>query len=126
MNAIRNRQDLEEVNRRIEELVALGDKAGGVSMLSDDLQDEYVRLSDLVYDYETEEYDCSWRVKKSVLDEIRRTFREKGMRQKEAAKIIGMSPTGFSDLLNGRRSLSFEIAKNLYNKLGVSADVLFA
>lgn len=62
---------MEKINSRIEEIVALGDKAGGVSMLPDDLQEEYVRLSDIVYEYETDEYDCSWRVKSEVTPELK-------------------------------------------------------
>lgn len=54
------------------------------------------------------------------------TMQAKGMKQKEAAQAIGMSQTGFSDLLNGRRPLSFETARSLYNTLGVPAEVIFA
>lgn len=126
MRKITNQDELKAVTARIDEIVAMGDKVGGVSMLPSDLLAEYSKLSDLVYDYETEVYDCSWRVKKSVVEAIKQSFKAKGMKQKEAAEAIGMSPTGFSDLLNGRRPLSFETARNLYNKLGVPADVMFA
>lgn len=126
MKKITNKADLENVHCRIDAIVAEGDKVGGVSQLSAELQQEYDMLSDLVYEYETEVYDCSWRVKKSVVEAIKKSFKAKGMKQKEAAEAIGMSPTGFSDLLHGRRPLSFETARNLYNKLGVPAEAMFA
>lgn len=90
------------------------------------MQQEYNQLSDMIYEYETEAYDCSWRVKRTVVEAIRKSFKAKGMKQKEAAQAIGMSQTGFSDLLNGRRPLSFETASSLYNTLGVPAEVIFA
>ncbi len=126
MKKITNENELQAVQTRIDEIVAAGDKVGGVSLLAAELQQEYNQLSDMLYDYETEAYDCSWRVKKSVIEAIKKSFKAKGMKQKEAAEAIGMSTTGFSDLLNGRRPLSFETARHLYNILGVPADVIFA
>ena len=46
--------------------------------------------------------------------------------QKEAAQMIGISATTFSDLLHGRRSMSFDIARSLYKVLGVPAEVVLA
>lgn len=67
---VMERQDIEKVNTRIEEIVALGDNVGGISMLPNDLQDEYVRLSDIVYEYETEKYGCSWHVSSNIIPEL--------------------------------------------------------
>ena len=52
--------------------------------------------------------------------------KERGLKQKEAAQMIGISATTFSDLLHGRRSMSFDIARSLYKVLGVPAEVVLA
>jgi len=44
----------------------------------------------------------------------------------KAARMIGISATTFSDLLHGRRSLSFDIARSLHKVLGVPAEVVLA
>ena len=53
-------------------------------------------------------------------------MKERGLKQKEAAQMIGISATTFSDLLHGRRSMSFDIARSLYKVLGVPAEVVLA
>jgi len=40
--------------------------------------------------------------------------------------MIGISATTFSDLLHGRRTLSFDIARSLHKVLGVPADIVLA
>ena len=52
--------------------------------------------------------------------------KKKGLKQKDAARMIGISATTFSDLLHGRRSLSFDIARNLHKVLGVPEEVVLA
>ena len=52
--------------------------------------------------------------------------KERGLKQKEDAQMIGISATTFSDLLHGRRSMSFDIARSLYKVLGVPAEVVLA
>ena len=50
--------------------------------------------------------------------------KERGLKQKEAAQMIGISATTFSDLLHGHRSMSFDIARSLYKVLGVPAEIV--
>ena len=54
------------------------------------------------------------------------TRTEQGLKQKDAARMIGISATTFSDLLHGRRALSFDIARSLHKVLGVPADIVLA
>lgn len=61
-----------------------------------------------------------------LTDAILFKVKEKGLKQKDAARMIGISATTFSDLLHGRRSLSFDIARSLHKVLGVPAEVVLA
>ena len=59
-------------------------------------------------------------------DAILSQVKEKGLKQKDAARMIGISSTMFSDLIHGRRSLSFEVARNIHKVLGIPAEVVLA
>lgn len=61
-----------------------------------------------------------------LADAIFLQVKERGLKQKDAVRMIGISATTFSDLIHGRRSLSFDIARNLYKVLGVPAEVVLA
>ena len=50
---------------------------------------------------------------------------EKGVNQKQAAKLLGISESRVSDLLNGKRKLNLNIAKRLRDNFGISADFIF-
>ena len=40
--------------------------------------------------------------------------------------MIGISSTMLSDLIHGRRSLSFEVARSIHKVLGIPAEVVLA
>ncbi len=40
--------------------------------------------------------------------------------------MIGISATVFSDLIHGRRLLSFEVARNVHKVLDIPAEVVLA
>ena len=61
-----------------------------------------------------------------LTDAILTQVKEKGLKQKEAAQMIGISPTFFSDLLHGRRTLSFEVARTIHKVLGIPAEVVLS
>ena len=61
-----------------------------------------------------------------LTDAILSQVKEKGLKQKDAARMIGISSTMFSDLIHGRRSLSFEVARNIHKVLGIPAEVVLA
>ena len=49
---------------------------------------------------------------------------ELNIKQKQLAKLIGVSETRISEILNGKRKLNFELAKKLHSKLNIDADFL--
>ena len=61
-----------------------------------------------------------------LTDTILSQIKERGLKQKDAARMIGISATMFSDLLHGRRSMSFDIARSLHKVLGVPAEVVLS
>ena len=111
---------------RIDELLHKGSVLGGMDLLSEEEKEELSILSDAAYEWECDTEPHPWKVKPSLIAAIKVAFRKKGIKQKDAAKAIGVSPTALSDILHGRRAISYDIARNIYHELGVTANIVLA
>ena len=121
---IKDEKKYNEIEERMEALLAKGTQLGGMDFLSEVEKGELKVLSEAAYDWECEVDPHPWRVKPSLIAAIKVAFRQKGYKQKEAAKAIGVSTTALSDILHGRRAINFEVARNIYHNLGVPANVV--
>ena len=119
-------KEYNEIERRMEELLKKGTDLGGMDFLGEEEKEELKVLSEAAYDWECEVEPHPWRVKPSLIAAIKVAFRNKGYKQKEAAEAIGISNTALSDILHGRRAINFDVARNIYHKLGVPANVVLA
>lgn len=123
---IKDEKTYNEIDERMEALLEKGTLLGGMDFLSDEEKKELKILSEAAYDWECEVDPHPWRVKPSLIAAIKVAFRKKGYKQKDAAQAIGVSTTALSDILHGRRAISYDIARNIYHKLGVPANVVLA
>ena len=121
---IKDEKTYNEIEERMETLLAKGTQLGGMDFLSEVEKEELKVLSEAAYDWECEVDPHPWRVKPSLIAAIKVAFRQKGYKQKEAAKAIGVSTTALSDILHGRRAINFDVARNIYHNLGVPATVV--
>ena len=51
---------------------------------------------------------------------------ERGISQKEFAKMLGTQPSHLSEVLNGKRALTTELAVKIENAIGLSAKILLS
>ena len=51
---------------------------------------------------------------------------ERGISQKEFAKMLGTQPSHLSELLNGKRALTTELAVKIENAIGLPAKILLS
>ena len=51
---------------------------------------------------------------------------ERGISQKEFAKILGTQPSHLSEVLNGKRALTTELAVKIENAIGLPAKILLS
>lgn len=123
---IKDKKTYDDINARIEELIQKGTELGGMEQLDEVDKEELKLLSEAAYNWECETDPHPWRVKPSLIAAIKIAFRKKGYKQKDAAKVIGISTTALSDILHGRRPISFDVARNIYHELGVPASVILA
>ncbi len=74
-------------------------------------------LSDMVVEYEDAHYPIGV---PSLVEVIKLRMYELNLTQKAAAAMIGISSARFSELLNGKREPTFQMARNLSLNLGIS------
>ena len=48
------------------------------------------------------------------------------LKQKDIAQILGTTPSRISEILNGKRNLTIDLAKRLHHKLNIDADLILS
>ncbi|MBP5259689.1 MAG: helix-turn-helix domain-containing protein, partial [Paludibacteraceae bacterium] len=46
------------------------------------------------------------------------------LKQQDAAEMLGLNVSIFSQIMNGKRSISVSLAKKLYSQLHISAELI--
>lgn len=123
---IKNEKQYKEYEAQVEQLIQKGTELGDMELLSEAEKAEFTMLSEALDEYGRAYHPLPGQMSTLLADAILLQVKEKGLKQKDAARMIGISATTFSDLLHGRRSLSFDIARSLHKVLGVPADVVLA
>jgi antitoxin component HigA of HigAB toxin-antitoxin module len=123
---IKNEKEYKNFEARLEKLIESGTKLGDMELLSAEEKAEFTMLSEALDEYGRAYHPLPGRMSTVLSDAIINQVKERGLKQKDAARMIGISATTFSDLLHGRRSLSFDIARSLHKVLGVPADGVLA
>ena len=85
---------------------------------------EYKEISNAIIEYESAYHPLPGRVSTIITDEIVKRMAEKQLKQKNVARMLGISESRTSDLLNGKRPLNLRIAKRLRDELGIPADFI--
>lgn len=123
---INNEKEYKEYEARIESLIQRGTELGDMELLNENEKAEFSQLSMALDEYGKAYHPLPGQMSTLLADAILFKVKEKGLKQKDAARLIGISQTTFSDLIHRRRPLSYEVARNLYKVLGVPADVILA
>jgi len=118
MTKIENRAQYEWALGRIESLV---NDVTEEMPESDPKKIEYCILSNLIADYSDEHFDLGTPTLQECLKE--RMF-EQDLSQKDVAELLGTSQSRVSDLISGKCSPTFELARNICRRLGISPAVV--
>lgn len=121
---IQNEAQYKEYKEAMEVIIAQGTQLGDMELLSQSDKDEFVRLTDAIYEWESAYHPLPGKVSSLITEEIRKRMDSRHIKQKEAAKMLGMSESRVSELLNGKRSLNLNIVKRLRDCLGIPADFI--
>ena len=121
---INNEKEYKDCRANMEIIIAKGTKLGDMELLSEEDKYEFIQLSRAIAEYEAAYHPLPGKVSTLLTDTIREKLEEKGVNQKQAAKLLGISESRISDLLNGKRKLNINMAKKLRDYLGISADLI--
>lgn len=122
---IKSEKEFRDYQANVEIIIAKGTQLGSMELLSEEELDELDRLSEAIEEYEAAYHPLPGLVSTLLTDTIRSKMEEKGVNQRQAAKLLGISESRVSDLLNGRRKLNLNIAKRLRDHFGIPADFIF-
>jgi len=104
--------------KRLEELLGQLSQSGKISTK---LQLELDQISNDVADYE----ETNFPFEPSNLKEmIELRMYQRKLKQKDLAKLLGTTPSRVSEILNGKRGLTMELAKGLYKNLNIDAELI--
>ena len=123
---IKNEREYKDCEARMERLIQRGTQLGDMELLNNEDKAEFTMLSKALDAYGRAYHPLPGQMSVLLSDAILMQVKEKGLKKKDAAKLIGISATTFSDLLHGRRSLSFDVARNIHKVLGVPAEIVLA
>lgn len=123
---IKSEKEYKDYEARAEALMQRGTELGDMELLSDEDKAEFMQLSEALDEYGNAYHPLPGQMSTLLTDAIITQVKAKGLKQKDAARMIGISSTMFSDLIHGRRSLNFDVARRIHKILGVPADVVLA
>lgn len=122
---IKNDAQYREYKNAMEVIITKGTELGDMELLPQPDKEEFIRLTDAVYEWEAAYHPLPGKVSTLITNEIKKKMADKKIKQKEAAKMLGISESRISELLNGKRVINLNIAKRLRDYFGISADFIF-
>lgn len=86
-------------------------------------QTELDEISDNIADYEEQKHPFEV---ESLVEMIELRMYQRKLKQKDIAEILGTTPSRISEILSGKRGITIELAKGLYQKLNISPELLLS
>ena len=120
----RNEYDL--LNAHIDYLIKEATEKGCLN--DPEANNEYTRelgrLARLTKAYEQEFVRFSFEDKSPLIQSIETEIVKRGLKQKDAAKMIGLNEPSFSAIIRGKRRISMPVAKRLYRELNIDPKLI--
>lgn len=119
---IKSEAEFRQCQLELNSFIDQGTQLGSMELFTTEEKDRITELVDMIYEWEAAYHPLPGCVSTLITDAIKEKMKEENLKQKEAAKILGISESRISDLLNGRRPLNLNIVKKLRDNLGIPAD----
>ena len=103
---------------RMESLLALLTSTGS---LSEKDQNELDLVSESVASFEELNHPFK---PDNLVEMIELRMYQRKLKQKDLATVLDTTPSRVSEILNGKRGLTLDIAKKLYSKLNIDAELI--
>jgi HTH-type transcriptional regulator/antitoxin HigA len=86
-----------------------------------ELMAKFIKASNIVEKYEEMHYPIGL---PSLVDVIRLRMAELHLKNKDLAKMLGITPSRISEYLNGKRDITLKVARGLQQKLNIDSDII--
>lgn len=118
MTKIENQAQYEWAVKRVEALLPLIDDN---TPLNTPNSIELELLSNLVADYSETHFAIG---EPTLVDVLKLRMYEMGLNQKSLSKLIGVSPSRFSDYVSGKCEPTLKVAREISRKLNIDANIV--
>jgi HTH-type transcriptional regulator/antitoxin HigA len=118
MKSISNETEYNAIVKRIDELLEIVTDEN-YSTLPEGIELDF--LSALVEEYEERHYPIE---QPSMVNVMKLRMYEMGINQNELSEILGVSPSRVSEYLNGKSEPTLPVARNISQKLDISASIV--
>ncbi len=123
INQIETEVQYLQIKAEMEALLQKATQSGGFASLTEQEDQELLRLSHMVKAYEDIHHPMP--TQPTTLDGmIKLKMFEMNLRQKDLAVLLDIEAPRVSDLLRGKRKVSLSAARQLYKKLGIPAEFI--
>lgn len=127
VSKLTSKDDYDALTVHLENLIQEAIQGGhlAVSDPNNEYRREIGRLSRLggIYEAEYMTFDFG---EPPLVKSVKREMAKRGLRQREAARLLGVPEPSFSRFLNGRRKLSFEFAQKLYQTFNIDPKTILS
>ncbi len=123
-NSIQNKEQYLFVMAQIEEYLQKATKMGGFHHLDSQEVKTLQSLSLQAEMYEDSITLMPIQKPQTLVDMIQFKMYENHMKQKELAAFLGITEARLSEVLGGKRKVTIDLAKRLYEKLNIEADFI--
>lgn len=126
INCISTREQFDKFQSRLDDLIREATQQG---LLEPGADNEHVRqiseIAKLIADYEENTLNLlPLRKKNPLILSIEHYYFLHNLKRKEVANLLGITESVFSQVMNGKRKISLDLAKRLYEKLHIDPKVI--
>lgn len=122
----KNEAEYKALSASIEPLLT---KQGGFSALTQEEEVYLIKCTEVLHEYERRQYPLKQlfegiKPPQTIPDMLRLKMYERNIKQHELASLLGLTTARLSEIMNGKRKVSMEVAKRLHQRLEISAEFI--
>jgi HTH-type transcriptional regulator/antitoxin HigA len=126
MKTLISKELYEEYSKQCDELLKQICQYDDENEIPSEIAEKYKTLADATIEYEKAYHPLPGRVSTLITDAIKQQMQKRHLKQKNLAKLLGLSDSRISDLMKGKRALNLNVVKKLHRELNIPADFLLA
>lgn len=118
---------LVEIKRYLDSLINEATECG--ALVDPEADNEYIReigrIGALCANFETMNYTPkALTFKNPLISSIEKELESRSLKQRQAAELLDVKESTFSQIMTGRRPVSMRLAKRLYERLGIDPGLI--